>query len=198
MVKVLLACFLSISCNGQDKNKKKHVIKEDKKEIENINKEQPPVNFFDQKYFNVYMISYGDSDISEHPYRSYYNYENKEVQCFTISYVPKDISLHNYWLNYLQGSNSQEIEKSSVIEKEIKKDLSSYNIFAVNVPKEYLDTSNGVSEEAIFFKKNTEVYVYLYDVSKKRWKLLKKVKTNSPLVGQRDFFYSLFPELFSI
>ncbi|WP_031457437.1 hypothetical protein [Flavobacterium chungangense] len=197
IVKVLLACFFIISCNGQVKNKKKHVIKEDKKQIENINSEQPPVNFFDQKYFSGYMISFGDEDIAEHPYRYYCNYENKEVQWFAISYVPKDISLQNYWLNYIHGSNIDEIQQSSVIEKLVNKDLTSYNIFAVYIPKKYLDISNGESEDAIFFKNNTEVYFYLYDLSEKKWKFLSKVKTNSPFIGKRDFFYKQFPELFS-
>lgn len=197
IIKVVLVCLLIISCNEQVANKNKQGIKEDKKQIEHTNKEQSPVDFFDQKYFNGYMISFGDSDISEHPYRYYYNYENKEVQWFAISYVPKDISLHNYWLNYLQGSNADENTQSSMIEKIVNKDLSSYNIFAVYIPKKYLDISNGESEEAMFFKNNTEVYLYLYNLSEKKWKFLKKVKTNSPLIGKRDFFYKLFPELFS-
>lgn len=197
IIKVVLVCLLIISCNGQVTNKNKQEIEEDKKQVEKIDKEQPNVNFFDKKYFNGYMISFGDFDISEHPYRFYYNYENKEVQWFAISYVPKDISLHNYWLNYLQVSNADEIKGSSIIEKIVSKDLSSYNIFAVYIPKEYLDISNGESEESMFFKNNTEVYFYLYNLSEKKWKLLKKVKTNSPLIGKYDFFYKLFPELFS-
>lgn len=198
MIKVLLACFFIISCIGQVKNKKKHVVKEDKKEIENINNEQPPVNFFDQKYFSGYMISFGDEDIAEHPYRYYYNYENKGVQWFAISYVPKDISLHKYWVNYLQGFNeSDKMTQSSIIEKIINNDLSSYNIFAVYIPKKYLDISNGESEEAMFFKNNTELYFYLYDALENKWKFLKKVQINAPLIGQRDFFYKQFPELFS-
>jgi hypothetical protein len=196
LIKVVLVFLLIISCNGQVTNKNKQDIEEKKKQVEKTNKEQPPVNFFDQKYFNGYMISFGDSDISEHPYRFYYNYGNKEVQWFAISYVPKDISLHNYWLNYLQGSNADEITESSIIEKIVNKDLSSYNIFAVYIPAKYLDISNGDSEEAMFFKNNTEVYLYIYDLPQKKWKFLKKVKTDSPLIGKRNFFYKLFPELF--
>ncbi|WP_309607468.1 XAC2610-related protein [Flavobacterium sp.] len=196
IIKLVLVCFLIISCNGQVTDKNKQDIKQKKKQIENTNQEQPPVNFFDQKYFNGYMISFGDSDISEHPYRNYYNYENKEVQWFAISYVPKDISLHNYWLNYLQGSNSDETTQSSVIEKIVNKDLSLYNTFAVYIPKKYLDVSNGESEEAMFFKNNTEVYFYLYNLSEKKWEFLKKVKTNNASIGKRDFFYKEFPELF--
>lgn len=198
MTKIVLACLLIVSCNGQVTNENKQYIKEDKKQIENTKKEQPPVNFFDQKYFNGYMISFGDSDMAEHPYRYYYNYENKEVQWFAISYVPKDISLHNYWLKYLQDSNTDEVTQSSVIEKIVNTDLSSYNVFAVYIPKEYLDISNGESEESMFFKNNTEVYFYLYNLSEKKWKFLSKVKTNSPFIGKRDFFYKQFPELFSI
>lgn len=151
IMKVVLVCLLIISCNGHVTNENKQNIQEDKKQIESTNKEQSPANFFDQKYFNGYMISFGDSDISEHPYRYYYNYENKEVQWFAISYVPKDISLHNYWLNYLQGPNTDDATQSSEIEKIVNKDLSSYNIFAVYIPKKYLDISNGESEEAMFF-----------------------------------------------
>jgi hypothetical protein len=197
IVKAVFVCLLIISCYGQGTNKKKHEIKEDKKQIENTNKELPPVDFFDQKYFNGYMISFGESDISEHPYRFYYNYENKEAQWFAISYVPKDILLHNYWLNYLQGTNSDEITQGSVIEKIVNKDLSLYNIFAVYIPKKHLDVSNGESEEAMFFKKNTEVSFYLYNLTEKKWEFLKKVKTNNALIGKRDFFFKQFPELFS-
>ena len=198
IIKVISICLLIISCNGQVKNKKESELKEDKIQVENTNKQEPPVNFFNQKYFNGYMMSFGDEDISEHPYRYYYNYENKEVQWFSVSYVPKDISLSNYWLNYTQGSNGDEITESSVIEKNVNKDLNAYNIFAVCIPKKYLDISNGESEESMFFKNNTEVYFYLYDISEKKWEFLKKVKTNSPLIGKRDFFYNQFPELFSL
>lgn len=48
-----------------------------------------------------------------------------------------------------------------------------------------------------FFKNNTEIYFYLYNLSEKKWKFLQKVKTNIVLIGERDFFYKLFPELFS-
>lgn len=195
IIKMAFICLLIISCNGQVKNKQD--IKKNKKQTENINKEQPPVNFFDQKYFTPYMISFGDSDISEHPYRYYYNYENKEIQWFTISYVPKEISLHNYWANYLQDSDTDEIIQSSKIEKIVNKDLSIYNIFAIYIPKNYLDISNGESEEAMFFKNNTEVFFYLYNLSDKKWDFVKKIKTNNPLIGERAFFLKLFPELFS-
>ncbi|MGE8340649.1 MAG: XAC2610-related protein [Flavobacterium sp.] len=197
IIEVILIFLLIISCNGQVSNKKNQVLNEDKEQTKNI-KEQPPVDFFDQKYFNGYKISFGDEDISEHPYRYYYNYENKEIQWFAISYVPKNISLHKYWSIYLQGSSSNEATQSSTIEKIINKDLSSYNIFAVYIPKKYLDISNGVSEEAMFFKNNTELYFYLYDALENKWKFLKKTQTNAPLIGKRDFFSKQFPELFSL
>ena len=193
---IILVFLLIISCNGQVMNKKKQVLNEDKKQTKIIN-EKPPVDFFDQKYFNGYMISFGDEDVSEHPYRYYYNYNDKEIQWFAISYVPKDISLQKYWVNYLQGSNSDEMAQSSIIEKTINKDLSSYNIFAIYIPKKYLDISNGESEEAMFFKNNTELYFYLYNTIENKWKFLKKAQTKTPLIGQRDFFYKQFPELFS-
>ncbi|WP_136667870.1 hypothetical protein [Flavobacterium sp. H122] len=198
IIKVVLICLLFISCNGQNTHKNKQYVKDSKKQIENSNKQQFSVDFFDQKYFNGYQISFGDFDISEHPYRYYYNYENDQVQWFAISYVPKDITLHNYWLNYLQGkTNPEEITQSSVIEKIVNKNLSSYNIFAINIPKKFLDVSNGESEEAMLFKNDTEVYFYLYNLSEKKWRFLKKVKTNSPLFGKHNFFSSQFPELFS-
>ncbi len=184
------------SCNGQVSNKKNQVLNENKEQTKNV-KEQPPIDFFDQKYFNGYMISFGDEDISEHPYRHYYNYENEEIQWFAISYVPKDISLNKYWSSYLQNSNSDIMTQSSTIEKIINKDLGSYYIFAVYIPKKYLDISNGESEEAMFFKNNTELYFYLYDTFENKWKFLKKAQTNGPLIGQRDFFCKQFPELFS-
>ncbi|WP_181142902.1 XAC2610-related protein [Flavobacterium columnare] len=197
IIKILLFSFLITACNGQVTNSKKLKTYKDNTQNQNTNKEQVPVDFFDKKYFNGYMISFGDSDISEHPYRYYYNYRNKEVQWFAISYVPKDISLRNYWLNYLQDPNTNEIGKSSEIEKIVTKKLNLYNIFAVYIPKIYLDVSNGESEEAMFFKKNTEIYFYQYNLSEKKWNFLKKLKTNNPLIGKYDFFYKQFSQLFS-
>lgn len=196
-IKVILIFLLFISCNGQISNKKEEVLNKDKEQIKNINNEQSSVDFFDQKYFNGYMISFGDEDLSEHPYRYYYNYNNNEIQWFAISYVPKDISLHNYWVNYIKSFDSGENKESSIIEKKVNKDLSLYNIFAVYIPKKYLDVSNGESEEAMFFKNNTEVFFYLYNSFDNKWRFLKKVQTKSPQIGQRDFFYKQFPELFS-
>lgn len=198
IIKVILIFLLFISCNGQIPNKKKQVLNKGKEQTKNIkNNEQPPVDFFDQKYFNGYMISFGDEDLSEHPYRYYYNYSNNEIQWFAISYVPKDISLHNYWVNYIKSFYSGENKESSIIEKMVNKDLSLYNIFAVYIPKKYLDISNGESEEAMFFKNNTEVFFYLYNSFENKWIFLKKIQTKSPQIGQRDFFYRQFPELFS-
>jgi hypothetical protein len=197
IIKVILIFLLFTSCNGQISNKKKQVLNKDKEQIKNITNEQSSVDFFDQKYFNGYMISFGDEDLSEHPYRYYYNYNNNEIQWFAISYVPKDISLHNYWVNYIKSFDSGENKESSIIEKNVNKDLSLYNIFAVYIPKKYLDVSNGESEEAMFFKNNTEVFFYLYNSFDNKWRFLKKVQTKSPQIGQRDFFYKQFPELFS-
>ena len=198
LIKTIFICLLIISCKDNkikqdEKNKKNKILNEKLISFKN----DSVINFFETKYKTKFEISFGDEDISEYPYCTYYNYDDKNVQWFSIAYVPKKMDLQDFWKNYLQGkSNLKELENSQFIAKRIKNNLENYNVFAVKLEKKYFDANEKGIGEDIFLKKTNQVLIYYFNQVNNEWTFKLKINKTDYLMGQNIFFIKLFPDLF--
>lgn len=139
------------------------------------------------------QISYGDEDLAEHPYQLFYNIDDLNLNWCTIAYVPKTLALRRYWKKYILKNYNQTLSQFQ-LKKYLEKRKNDFYIFAVIVNKKFIDTSNGSSFEAIFFK--NEVVVETYILQQKKWKYEKSIRIDVAKTISNDFFLKNFPTIF--
>ncbi|NML70326.1 hypothetical protein HHL23_11005 [Chryseobacterium sp. RP-3-3] len=185
-----LVLFLFISCKGDAQNQ--HSGKNEEK------KESKSIDFFNKKFGDPqYSLIIDESNIADHPLRSYL--DCNQLGYFTIHYIPKTEVLQNFWKNIFLKDydfNNINLEKDNVkISNLLKNKSDNYNIFSYQIAKEYLD--GNCTEESIYAKKESIAYIYIYNSAKKKWELLKDVKSEVlPPYINSDFFRNNFPEYF--
>lgn len=197
-------CF---ACKGNIKNDnltnfsietKQDTIKKEIQEKEIQEKENIDIiNFFDKKYDSIpFEMVLDESNISDHPVKSYLNCKNEGY--FTIHFIPKEKELRFFWeKNFFEDYNFEDydLEKDSKkIDSIINNNYDKYNIFVCHIVKQYLHEDN-CTFESIVYKKNARLNIYLYNFNK--WDLKKTIDLNLlPPYYNNSFFYKTFPEVF--
>jgi hypothetical protein len=156
------------------------------------------VNFFDKKFFKIYQLVIDESNVSEHPFIKYLDCQNEGYFC--IHFIPKNKILQDFWKNEYFKIN-KEYDNSELNNKNIKVQIENnynlYSIFCYHIKKEFLNISNGCSEESIFTKNKCVADIYQFNSIKKKWEFVSKNKSEIlPPYFDNDFFIKKFPNLF--
>lgn len=193
LIILLTTFFLLFSCNNDAQSKN---IKSSKIEIT-----ESKINFFDNKFFQGYLMSVDESTPADHPYYSFLDCQKEGY--FAVHFVPKNNSLITFWRdNYFQENNYEYDDlktENKIISQLLSGKKEMYNIFCIQITKKYLDNSQGCTEESINIKNESFADIFLYNSETRLWDFQRSLKINIlPPFANNDFFIENFPDKFSI
>ncbi|SHF99751.1 hypothetical protein [Chryseobacterium vrystaatense] len=182
--------LLLISC--KDDAKKRTINAHDTEKITSEN------HFFDKKYFQGYLMSVDESTHAEHPFFSYLDCEKEGY--FSVHFIPKTEKLISFWRDKYFEENKYEYDdlktENRIVNQLLNGKYNLYNIFCIQVTKNFLDTSNGCTEESINLKNDAKANIFLYNYNTKQWDFQENTKINTlPPYADNEFFFNRLPSV---